>query len=115
MKKLFLFTLCIFFYFTGYTQTINGLITDEKNNILQAVNISILNQSNGVSSDINGEYNIEIPANKSVVIVYSFIGYKIEKVRIPMLKKGQIYSLNMQLKTSSTLLNDVIITDQKSR
>ena len=115
MKNLFLFTLCIFFYFSGYNQTINGLITDEKNNILQAVNISILNQSNGVSSDINGEYNIEIPANKSIVIVYSFIGYKIEKVRIPMLKKGQIYSLNMQLKTSSTLLDDVIITDQKSR
>ena len=32
-----------------------------------------------------------------------------------MLKKGQIYTLDMQLKTSSTLLNDVIITDQKSR
>ena len=107
--------LCIFFYFTGYTQTINGYITDEKKNNLPSVNISILNQSNGVSSDIDGKYNIEIPANRSVIIVYSFIGFQTEKIRIPMLKKGQEYTLNMELKSSSKLLEDVIITDQKSR
>ena len=32
-----------------------------------------------------------------------------------MLKKGQEYTLNMELKSSSKLLEDVIITDQKSR
>ena len=32
-----------------------------------------------------------------------------------MLKKGQKYTLDIKLKSSSTLLNDVIITDQKSR
>ena len=115
MNKLFLFTLCIFFYFTGYTQTINGYITDEKKNNLPSVNISILNQSSGVSSDIDGKYNIEIPANRSVIIVYSFIGFQTEKIRIPMLKKGQEYTLNIELKSSSKLLEDVIITDQKSR
>jgi len=115
MNKLFLFMLCIFFYFTGYTQTINGYITDEKKNNLPSVNISILNQSNGVSSDIDGKYNIEIPANRSVIIVYSFIGFQTEKIRIPMLKKGQEYTLNIELKSSSKLLEDVIITDQKSR
>ena len=107
--------LCIFSYFTGYTQTINGYITDEKKNNLPSVNISILNQSNGVSSDIDGKYNIEIPANRSVIIVYSFIGFQTEKIRIPMLKKGQEYTLNIELKSSSKLLEDVIITDQKSR
>lgn len=32
-----------------------------------------------------------------------------------MLKKGQVYTLNIQLKAASTLLGDVIVTDQKSR
>ena len=32
-----------------------------------------------------------------------------------MLKKGQSYTLNIQLKASSTLLGDVIITDQKEQ
>ena len=32
-----------------------------------------------------------------------------------MLKEGQEYTLNIELKSSSKLLEDVIITDQKSR
>ena len=63
----------------------------------------------------NGKYNLGIPANRSVVLVYSFIGFEKEKIRIPMLKKGQNYTLDIKLRSSSTLLKDVIITDQKSR
>ena len=115
MYKKFLIILLIVYSLTGFSQSINGHITDEENNPLPAVNISIFNQNLGVTSDSNGKYDIEIPANRSVILVYSFIGFKNEKIRIPMLKKGQKYSLNIKLKPSSTLLNDVIITDQKSR
>ena len=115
MHKGFLIILFLLFYILGNSQTINGHITDEQNNSLPAVNISILNQSMGVTSDNNGKYNIEIPANRSIILVYSFIGFEKEKIRIPMLKKGQKYNLDIKLKSSSTLLNDVIITDQKSR
>ena len=115
MYKWLLLALFLLFSILGHSQSINGYITDEENNRLPSVNISILNQSNGVSSDINGKYNIKIPANRSVVIVYSFIGFQTEKIRIPMLKKGQEYTLNIELKSSSKLLEDVIITDQKSR
>ena len=109
--------LIVFFFYSvlGSAQTITGLITDEQNNSLPSVNISILNQSIGVTSDNNGNYILDIPANRSIVLVYSFIGYQMEKIRIPMLKKGQEYKLNISLKTSSTLLEDVIIKDQKSR
>ena len=115
MHKGLLLLLLLLFSFLGYSQTINGTITDEQNNSLLSVNISILNQSMGAISDENGKYSLEIPPNRSIVVVYSFIGYEMEKIRIPMLKEGQNYTLNIQLKTSSTLLEDVIITDQKSR
>ena len=115
MHKGLLLLLLLLFSVLGYSQTINGTITDEQNNSLLSVNISILNQSMGAISDENGKYSLEIPPNRSVVVVYSFIGYEMEKIRIPMLKEGQNYTLNIQLKTSSTLLEDVIITDQKSR
>ena len=115
MHKGLLLPLFLLFSVLGYSQTINGTITDEQNNSLLSVNISILNQSMGAISDENGKYSLEIPPNRSVVVVYSFIGYEMEKIRIPMLKEGQNYTLNIQLKTSSTLLEDVIITDQKSR
>ena len=115
MHKGLLLTFSLLLSVLGYGQTISGLITDEKNNILPAVNISILGKSVGVISETDGSYNLTIPANRSLVIGYSFIGYHIEKIRIPMLKKGQTYILNIKLESSSTLLDDVIVSDQKSR
>ena len=63
----------------------------------------------------NGNYNLIVRENRSLILAFSFIGYQIEKIRIPMLKSGQHYKLDIKLKTSSNVLNDVIITDQRSR
>ena len=115
MHKGFLISLFLLLSTSGYGQTINGIISDENNNILPSVNISVLGKSVGVISESDGSYSLTIPANRSVVIGYSFIGFNIEKIRIPMLKKEQTYTLNIQLQSSSTLLDDVIVTDQKSR
>ena len=111
------FTLILFLLISiiGYSQTIKGKITDLQNNNLSSVNIAIIGNNTGAISDNEGNYSLSIPANRSIIIAYSFIGYQIEKIRIPMLKKGQNYSLNIKLKSSSTLLKDVIVTDQKSR
>ena len=92
MRKAPLLTLFLILSFHGFSQSISGTITDEKNKTIPSVNIAILHTSNGVSSSDNGQYNLEIPANKSVVITYSFIGYEIEKIRIPILKKGQKFN-----------------------
>jgi len=110
-----LFFILLLFSILGNSQTINGYITNKANNSLASVNISIPNENIGTISNLEGKYNIEIPANKSVIITYSFIGFETEKIRVPMLKKGQTYSLDIQLKEESTLLNDIIITDQTSR
>ena len=115
MHKGLLLTFTLLISALGYGQTISGLITDEKNNILPGVNISVLGKSIVVTSESDGLYSLTIPANRSVVIGYSFIGHHIEKIRIPMLKKGQTYTLNIRLQSSSTLLDDVIVTDQKIR
>jgi len=115
MRKAPLLTLFSILSFLGFSQSISGTITDEENNTLPAVNIAILNTSIGATSLNDGSYNMEVPANKSMVVAYSFIGYEIEKIRLPMLKRGQNYTLNIQLKAKSTLLNDVIVKDKKSR
>ncbi len=115
MRKAPLLTLFSILSFLGFSQSISGTITDEENNTLPAVNIAILNTSIGATSLNDGSYNMEVPANKSMLVAYSFIGYEIEKIRLPMLKRGQNYMLNIQLKAKNTLLNDVIVKDKKSR
>tara|TARA_B100001248_G_scaffold235703_1_gene198618 strand:- start:5710 stop:8154 length:2445 start_codon:yes stop_codon:yes gene_type:complete len=107
--------LIVFNVYYTYAQTISGTITDEKNNIISAVNISILNQSDGTTSDENGNYILSVPTNRSVIVNFSFIGYEIEKIRLPSLKRDQNYKLDISLKSSTTLLEDIIITDKQSR
>ena len=110
--------LIYFFLFASFisnAQTIKGKISDVKNIPLPAVNISIIDLKGGITSDNNGFYSISIKPNRSHVVAYSFVGYETEKVRIPMLKKGQEYILNIILKESNTLLDDIIVKDQKSR
>ena len=110
--------LIYFFLFASFisnAQTIKGKISDVKNIPLPAVNISIIDLKGGITSDNNGFYSISIKPNRSHVVAYSFVGYQTEKVRIPMLKKGQEYVLNIILKESNTLLDDIIVKDQKSR
>ena len=105
----------LFVSFISNAQTIKGKISDVKNIPLPSVNISIIDLKGGITSDNNGFYSISIKPNRSHVVAYSFVGYQTEKVRIPMLKKGQEYILNIILKESNTLLDDIIVKDQKSR
>jgi len=115
MKRILFIILFLLLQISSIGQTIEGKITDFKLNPLAAVNISIIDQSGGLISDNDGFYKVNIKANRSYVIAFSFIGYKTEKIRVPMLKKGQKYTLNISLEESNTLLDDIIVKDQKSR
>ena len=115
MKRILFIVLFIILQLSLISQTIEGKITDFNLNPLAAVNISIIDQSGGLISDNNGLYKVNIKANRSYVIAFSFIGYETEKIRVPMLKKSQKYTLNISLKESNTLLDDIIVKDQKSR
>ena len=115
MKKTLLLLFTLISFLEVVAQTINGTITDIENLPLDLVNISVQNKSNGVTSDIYGNFSIQISPNRSNIILFSFIGYQTEKIRIPMLKNGQNYSLNVVLKPSNTILEDIIVKDKKSR
>ena len=115
MRACFFTFLFLFTSFFTFSQNIRGKITDVNNNPLEAVNISIIDIKGGETSNKEGNYNISIKANRSYVIAFSFIGYQTEKIRIPMLKKGQEYILNIILKESNTVLESIIVKDQKSR
>ena len=115
MKKTLLLLFTLISFLEVVAQTINGTITDIENLPLDLVNISVQNKSNGVTSDIYGNFSIQISPNRSNIILFSFIGYQTEKIRIPMLKNGQNYSLNVVLKPSNIILEDIIVKDKKSR
>jgi len=101
--------------YLGYSQNISGIITDQDDNILTGVSININNEAIGTSSDENGYYSLKVKANRSIILLYSYISYQSEKIRIPMLKQGQNYELNIKLQTKNTLLGDVTVEDKRNR
>lgn len=66
---------------TSPTQTISGRVTDEKGEGLPGVNITLKATTTGTATDVNGNYNLTVP-NGSATLVFSFIGYLTEEVRI---------------------------------
>ena len=96
----------IFFLYNGNQQlkTITGVVTDENGAALPGVNIMIEGTTIGVLSSNDGGYAINIP-NENAVLVFSFIGYQIQK--IPSAGKTTI---NAILIASTELLDEVVVT-----
>jgi TonB-dependent starch-binding outer membrane protein SusC len=111
LKKLIFFSL-LFASLTSWSQTIKGVITDETNNPLPGVSVYVINTTLGTTSDLDGKYQLDIPAGKvigdSTTIVYSFIGFKSEEYRI-LNKPFTIATYNVILKETSAMLNELVV------
>ena len=73
---------------------IKGKITDETGSPMPGVNIAIKGTATGTTTDPNGDYTINVPDEKQV-LVFSFIGYATQEVVIG----------------NQTILNITLITD----
>lgn len=83
---------------------VNGRITDQSGSPLIGVTIVQKDKSNsGTISDTKGSYRIL--TEKGATLIFSYVGYESQSVRV-----GESNTLNVQLKESSTYLNEVVIT-----
>tara|TARA_B100000902_G_C27322533_1_gene925732 strand:+ start:6374 stop:8863 length:2490 start_codon:yes stop_codon:yes gene_type:complete len=97
------------------SQTLKGIILDEYSAPIEGVNISIMGKQIGTSTNLEGKYELNLPANRSFIINYTFIGYKTINIRVPMLKVGQIYILDQNMEPQSFIKNEIIVEDKQNR
>lgn len=71
---LFLFICCSVVNIFGQTARIKGVILDENNQPVRDVSISTSNKT--AVSDKTGFYVLDVPANKSITIIFSHISFK---------------------------------------
>ena len=93
----FLFSLIAF----GQKITINGNVSDTQD-LLPGVSILEKGTSNGTSSDIDGNYSIEV--NQNATLVFSFLGYKTQEI---LVSDKKIIKVILEEDTSS--LDEVIV------
>ena len=91
----------------GY-RVVKGRIVDEGKQPLPGANVLIEGTTDGVSADAEGDYQISIPRNKKVTLVYSFIGMKTETVVIEAGIKE--VKKNVTLKVDNVQMEEVVVT-----
>ena len=59
---------------------VKGVVRDMKGNVLPGVSVVLKGTTIGVSTDVNGEFSLKIPAQENINLVFSFIGMKNKEV-----------------------------------
>lgn len=83
--------------------TIDGTITDETDQPLQGVSVTVKGTTIGIQTDRKGNYSINVPDENST-LVFSFIGFNTQEVST----NGRI-NINVQLKGKINSLNEVVV------
>jgi len=84
--------------------TVTGKVVDvTSNEPLPGVNILIEGTTNGVVTDIDGKYSIEIPSTNAILIV-SYVGYNTEKIEV-----GNRNQIDVSLIPDIKRLDEVVV------
>lgn len=91
------------------TAILKGTIKDKNNNPIE--NVSIKYGNTGTTTDAKGRYQIRVPVNKEVIIVFSHVSHHtITKTYTAQRVTTYRYSFTMTLKTEK--LDEVVIKDR---
>lgn len=82
---------------------IRGMVTDSSGEPLVGVNIVVKGTNQGVVSDIDGNYQIDVSGSNSI-LVFSYIGYTSSEVTV-----GNRRMINVTLQEDSKLIDEVVV------
>jgi len=91
-----------------------GKVTDEANQPLELVNVAVLGSPGGVTSAKDGTYELRVAAQKSLTIVYSFVGFESDTLKI-ILRPDEKFRSDKTLKQVATILPYLIVEDKALR
>lgn len=103
LKLLFVF--CLFAFQNAEAQTtVTGVVTDGNSGIpLAGANVIVKGTSNGVSTNFDGEYSIDVSG--SATLVFSYIGYTEQEIVV-----NNQSTINVALAEDASELDEVVVT-----
>ena len=105
MKKILFFFLCSLFTLGAFAQeiTLTGVVTAaDDGQPLPGVSVAVKGTTNGTVTDIDGNYQLQVPAD--AMIQYSFVGMKTQE--IPVNGRTEI---NVVMETESFGMDEVVV------
>ncbi len=111
---LLILAFCFHLTISAQTAVVEGRITDSLNKPVDLANIAVIGEKTGTTSDKNGFFKLDVPANKEIVLGISFIGFADKKIQLN-LEEDEKRTLSIQLKTISTTLPGFEVRDERLR
>ncbi len=94
---------------TKMTQ-VTGLVTDQAKEPLVGVTVSAVGTSNLAITDVDGMFHIDVPAQSSAMLEFSYVGFKKTQVKVNGSKL-----LNVMLEEEANEFNEVVVTGYSSQ
>ena len=82
-----------------------GIVSDANGDPLPGVTVLVENTTNGVATDINGEFSLNV--NQGQVLLFQMIGMETQKITID---SPNMPPITISLKEEAAILSDVVIT-----
>lgn len=113
-KKLILFILLLlptFVFGQKHEGVLYGKITDDDGKAVELVNVAVQNTPHGVVSNSRGGYTLTLPADTTLNVVFSFVGYEEVKLQVK-LKPEERRKHDVTMTVSATMLPEMTVHDQ---
>ncbi len=94
--------------------TITGKIINENNEPLPKVSIIILGKNTGIVSSDSGNFSIQVPAKKSLALIFSYAGY-IDVQKNFFLSNDETETIEVLMKRDNKTLETVTVGSDKER
>ncbi|WPO79275.1 TonB-dependent receptor plug domain-containing protein [Flavobacterium sp. KACC 22761] len=106
------FFLCIGPIAFAQNAHVKGVILDTENHPVADVNISYL--GNVVQSDQNGVFDIEVPANKKVSLIFTHVSLKMMSLAVS-LKPNEVFLFNPVMSNSAEQMGEVFVSSKNKK
>jgi len=106
MKKILILLFCVTLFNSMQAQnfTVKGkVVSPDDPDGIAGVSVVVKNTNEGVITDANGDYFINVPSKESV-LVFSFLGFSSQEIKV-----GNRTSIYVTLKTNTTSLDEVVV------
>ncbi len=110
MKKILLLLLFPSILFAQKTATVTGIITNNGNFPIEEVAVSF--EGKGTVTDKNGFYELEIPINKTVTVVYSHINFNTVEKKFTA-RGVRTFKYSLKMTAQNRALEEVIVKNKR--
>ncbi|MES2574103.1 MAG: TonB-dependent receptor [Bacteroidota bacterium] len=106
------FFFCFGLVASAQSAQVKGVILDKNNQPVANVNVSC--RDNITQSNANGYYNITVPVNQKIIVVFSHVSLKKVTVSIT-LKPNEDYEFNLVMNDQDEQMGEVVITSNNKK